>query len=55
MCQRTPLLYAFSCGKVCMVNDYLYLCNVSPRQASQRCSNVRGVFCLYAFSNRYNL
>ena len=39
MCQRNTLLYVSSCGKVCIINDYSYLCNVSPRQAYQRCSN----------------
>ena len=34
----------FSCSKVCIINNYSYLCSTRTRQASQRCSNVRVVF-----------
>lgn len=34
----------FSCSKVCIINNYSYLCSARTRQASQRCSNVRVVF-----------
>ena len=34
----------FSRKKVCIINDYSYLCSTRTRQASQRCSNVRVVF-----------
>ena len=34
----------FSCSKVCIINNYLYLYSNRIRQASQRCSNVRVVF-----------
>ena len=34
----------FVSQKVCIINDYSYLCSTRTRQASQRCSNVRVVF-----------
>ena len=37
----------FSRKKVCIINDYSYLCSTRTRQASQRCSNVRVVLFLY--------
>ena len=42
----------FSDEKVCIINDYLYLCNTRTRQASQRCSNVRVVFVYRRMATR---
>ena len=39
----------FSISKVCIINNYLYLCSARTRQASQRCSNVRVVFVYNTF------
>nr|DAE58093.1 MAG TPA: hypothetical protein [Caudoviricetes sp.] len=34
----------FSCRKVCIINDYSYLCSVSSSRASLQCLNRLGFF-----------
>ncbi len=53
MCQRIPLLRNFSRKKVCIINDYSYLCIVSSHQASQRCSNAWGFFVYIRLLSKY--
>ena len=42
-----PLLRDFSCWKVCIINDCLYLCNNRIRHASHLNSEPGRVFCFY--------
>lgn len=53
MSKKSTFAWFFLAKRFVLSNDYSYFCTVSSHQASQRCSNAWGFFCIYTLLSNY--